>query len=130
MPPSSHPPPGSRVLIVDDDRAIGRVLVRTLGPQHEARCFHRAEDALALLTLGERFDLILCDLMMPGMTGMDFHAAVVRLDPAQAARIVFLSGGACTPTATAFLASVPNRRLDKPFDFDVLLQVIGAPRPP
>ena len=73
-----------------------------------------------MVTAGERYELILCDLMMPGMSGMEFHAAVLRLDPAQAARIVFLSGGACTEAAARFLEEVPNDRLAKPFDSGAL----------
>ena len=45
---------------------------------------------------GERFDAILCDLMMPGMTGMDLHEALSRLAPEQASRVVVLTGGAFT----------------------------------
>lgn len=63
-----------------------------------------------------RFDLILCDLMMPAMTGMEVHDELVRLEPELAARMSFLTGGAFTPRARAFLAVVPNPRLEKPFD--------------
>ena len=60
--------------------------------------------------------VIFSGLMMPEMTGMELHAEVVRLHPKAAARMVFLTGGAFTPSATEFLDRVPNERLDKPFD--------------
>jgi len=71
---------------------------------------------LRLLEKREHFDLILCDLMMPAMTGMELHDELTRLDSSQAARMSFLTGGAFTPRARAFLAEVPNPRLEKPFD--------------
>jgi CheY-like chemotaxis protein len=74
---------------------------------------------------GERFDLILCDLMMPDMTGIDLHAALVGHDPTLAARMVFLTGGATTPRSRAFVATVADRIVDKPFDPDQLLSMIN-----
>ena len=50
-------------------------------------------EALALVLEGKRFDLILCDLMMPVMTGMDLHAELLIVAPDQAARMVFMTGG-------------------------------------
>src|SRR5207247_1049724 len=75
-----------------------------------------ASDAFERLSAGERFDLILCDLMMPGMTGMDLHEGLSMVSPANAAKMVFLTGGAFTARAQAFLSEVSNARLDKPFD--------------
>ena len=75
-----------------------------------------AREALDRLLSGERFDLILSDLMMPELTGMELHAEIARIDPAQAARMIFLTGGAFTPGARAFLDRVANPRHEKPFD--------------
>jgi CheY-like chemotaxis protein len=72
--------------------------------------------ALDLVIAGERFDVILCDLMMPEMTGLDLHGELMRSFPEHAARMIFLTGGAFTPRAREFLDSVPNQRLEKPFD--------------
>ena len=62
------------------------------------------------------FDVILSDLMMPEMTGMDFYDELERRFPDAARRMVFVSGGAFTPKANAFLDRVTNPRIDKPFD--------------
>ncbi|OLC00762.1 MAG: hypothetical protein AUH30_01785 [Candidatus Rokubacteria bacterium 13_1_40CM_68_15] len=104
-----------RILIIDDDPRIGEA-VRECLLDHDVVALTSASDALQRLTAGERFDLILCDLMMPGMTGMDLHQALSTAAPANAARMVFLTGGAYTARAQAFLAEVSNARLDKPFD--------------
>jgi CheY-like chemotaxis protein len=69
--------------------------------------------------------LILCDLMMPQMTGMQLHAALVEKAPTQAERMVFLTGGAFTPGARAFLEAVPNEYLEKPFDREQLRALVN-----
>ncbi|MBI5478717.1 MAG: response regulator [Deltaproteobacteria bacterium] len=82
--------------------------------------------ARARLGRGERFDVILCDLMMPVMTGMELYDELGRVAPEQRERVVFLTGGAFTPTARSFLSQVPNPRLEKPFDVDELLAVVAT----
>jgi PAS domain S-box-containing protein len=104
-----------RILIVDDDAKVGSAIGRALR-DHHVTVLTGAREGLELLARGERYDVILCDLMMPNMTGMDFHAEILRLYPQQAGCMVFVTGGAFTPTARAFLDSVPNRCLEKPFD--------------
>ena len=104
-----------RVLAVDDDPLFLGTLRRVLAANHEVEAVASAREALDLLKRGERFDLILCDLMMPQMTGMDLFQEIVRLAPDLASRVVFLTGGAFSPRAQAFLERVPNARLEKPF---------------
>src|SRR6266581_4670400 len=104
-----------RILIVDDDERIGEA-VRECLLEHDVVALTSASDAFERLSAGERFDLILCDLMMPGMTGMDLHEGLSMVSPANAAKMVFLTGGAFTARAQAFLSEVSNARLDKPFD--------------
>jgi CheY-like chemotaxis protein len=85
----------------------------------------RAIDALQRIQSGERFDVILCDLMMPQVTGMELHAELAARDPAQAAKMVFVTGGAFTSDARGFLDKVPNRRLEKPFDLGTLRALVN-----
>jgi CheY-like chemotaxis protein len=113
-----------RILVVDDDPMIGKLLERALAPDHDVVFLRSARQALGRLAAGERFDVVLCDLMMPEMTGMDLHAELARLDPGTAATMVFLTGGAYTPLAQTFLARVPNARVDKPFDFQQVRALI------
>ena len=104
-----------RILVVDDDAMVGTSLRRIL-KDHDVTVLNDAREARDRVTSGERYDLILCDLMMPEMTGMDLHAELTRAAPEQASRMIFVTGGAFTQTALEFLARVPNERLDKPFD--------------
>jgi CheY-like chemotaxis protein len=78
------------------------------------------------LVAGERFDVILSDLMMPQMTGMDLFGELARRVPEAVPRVVFLTGGAFTPRARDFLEQVPNNRLEKPIDPGLLAQAVAA----
>lgn len=120
-------PPGATrgsVLVVDDEPMIGRVLEITLQPEHDVKSVTSAESALALLERGDAFDVILCDLSMPGMTGQDLHEHLRRTRPDVASRMIFMSAGARTPEGAAFLESVADRRIDKPFRTDQLLPLV------
>jgi signal transduction histidine kinase/CheY-like chemotaxis protein len=106
-----------RVLIVDDDPLVSAALRRTITREHEVEVVVSARRALELLTspAGD-YDVILCDLMMPEMTGMELHAQLEVSAPARARRMVFVTGGAYTPAAKAFLERVSNPRVEKPFE--------------
>jgi CheY-like chemotaxis protein len=84
-----------------------------------------AQEALTMFRAGERFDVIFCDLMMPQITGMDLHAELSRIDPDQAAKVVFMTGGAFTARARDFLASVPNPRIHKPFQIQGIRSLVS-----
>jgi PAS domain S-box-containing protein len=105
-----------RILIIDDDIMVGNVARRVLASQHDVQVSTEATDALELLRAGETFDVIICDLMMPRMTGIELYAAVQAVRPDLIDRIIFLTGGAFTPAARQFLDRVPNERIEKPFD--------------
>ncbi len=86
----------------------------------------RAVNALRFIAEGERFDVILCDLMMPQMTGMDLYAVLASEYPDQAERMIFMTGGAFTPAARSFLDDIGNQVLDKPFDREQLRALINS----
>jgi PAS domain S-box-containing protein len=117
-------PRAARVLVVDDEPMVGRMVERALGAVHRVQSVTSGQRALDLLVAGERFDVILCDLMMPAMSGIDLHERIRALAPEQADRMVFLSGGAFTRRAREFLELHPS--LDKPFDLQALEATIQA----
>ncbi|WP_437726564.1 hybrid sensor histidine kinase/response regulator [Sorangium sp. So ce861] len=123
--------PRQRVLIIDDEPLLTRAIAGTLEPRHETTATASARDALTRIRAGERYDAILCDLMMPDMTGMDFYAWLAEHAPEQQRRVVFLTGGAFTERSKAFLQQVNARLLLKPFDAATLLslvdEVVAAP---
>jgi signal transduction histidine kinase len=114
-----------KVLVIDDEPMVARSLGRMLGHEHEVTIVLSAGDAHRRVVAGERYDVILCDLMMPQMTGMDLHAELLRTVPEQASQMVFLTGGAFTPGARTFLDAVPNQRVEKPFDTQHLRSIIN-----
>jgi CheY-like chemotaxis protein len=103
------------VLVVDDDPLVAVVLGRAL-QAHDVTTVTTAAAALDLLGSGRRFDVILADLMMPGMSGMELFDECARRFPAAAERMVFVTGGAALEAGNAFLDRVANRRVEKPFD--------------
>jgi PAS domain S-box-containing protein len=113
----------AHVLIVDDEPAVGAVLRRVLR-DHQVTVVTSARAALAILRAGTRFDVILSDLMMPEMSGMDFYEELEQHLPEAAARVVFISGGAFTPGAQAFFERVGNERIAKPFDAHVVRDLV------
>ncbi|HEY5921197.1 MAG TPA: response regulator, partial [Kofleriaceae bacterium] len=70
------------------------------------------------------YDVILCDLMMPGVTGRDVYERVRTQSPAVAARMVFVTGGAFIPALASFLDSVDNLKLRKPFTREQALAIV------
>ena len=111
---------GERVLIIDDEPLILGALRRAFGADYRITCVADARQALSRLASGERYDVVLCDLMMPEMSGMDVYAELSRVAPDQVDRMIFLTGGAFTTRAREFLEQVPNARIEKPIDFQNL----------
>jgi CheY-like chemotaxis protein len=105
-----------RILVVDDEAGIRAILVRILGGDHEVITASDGIEARELLETDRSFDLILCDLMMPKMSGMVLHKWLTVRDPALSEQVVFITGGAFTPGASQYLAEVKNLRFEKPFD--------------
>jgi signal transduction histidine kinase len=114
----------ARILVVDDEPMLCTVIRRILGHEHEVTAVMSAEQALALINGGECFDIILSDLMMPEMTGMDLHAELMRSAPALASKMIFMTGGAFSHEAAAFLNTIPNPPIEKPFKAAALRQAI------
>lgn len=113
-----------RVLVVDDDRAVAAGIRRTLAREHDVTVVTDSQEALARLLLGEQYDVVLCDLMMPGMDGIELYAELAHASAELAARVVFVTGGAVTSRAREFRAHSHQLFVDKPFDPAILRQLV------
>lgn len=119
-------PRRAKVLVVDDDEAVCRAVKRSLSRHHDVTVTNNGADAIERMKNGERYDAILCDLMMPDMTGMDVYHRLVEVAPDQSERMIFLTGGAFSAKAGEFLLRIGNPHLEKPFDVPGLLTLIGT----
>ena len=123
--PRSARPTRRHVLVIDDEALIGRSVRRALRG-HDVVAVTSGEEAIRRLRSGELFDVIVCDVMMPEVTGMDVYEAVKAMGKGIERRMVFMTGGAFTPRARAFLEGVDNLCLPKPFDLTQLREIIDA----
>lgn len=131
-PTTDDAPPSTprRVLVIDDDRPVADAVALEL-EGHQVTVVGSGREALSRIRDGEIYDVILCDLMMPEMTGMELFETIAREAPAVAERFVFMTGGAFTPKAQRFLREVKNARIQKPFHATALQALVrGLVAPP
>lgn len=112
-----------RVLICDDDRLLTKAMARILRDHHVV-LVTSGEAALEVLAEDRRWDLILCDVMMPGIDGVEVHARVKKAWPELEPRMVFMSGGTFTSRALEFVSDVAPRFLHKPVEAEMLRNLV------
>ncbi|WP_394821203.1 ATP-binding protein [Pendulispora albinea] len=125
----SDPPPSTRrgrILIVDDEPALGPSLAIALSDEHDVLFTRSGREALELLAKDDGFDVILCDLMMPDLTGMDVYEKLEETRKDLADRMIFVTGGSFTARSADFVASIAPRILEKPFDVQRLREIVRA----
>jgi len=84
------------------------------------------QEAQEILADDQRFDLVLCDVMMPGISGMALHQWLEQEHPSLAGRLIFITGGAFTPKVREYLATVQNPSLEKPFRLRQVLEMVSS----
>ncbi|WP_434383913.1 hybrid sensor histidine kinase/response regulator [Melittangium boletus] len=117
--------PERNVLVLDDEAMVGRAIQRVLGAPCEVQVLDHGAKALERVAEGQRFDVILCDLLMPEMDGQQFYERLRRLAPEQAQRVVFMTGGAFSERARVFLADTGLPCLDKPLELRRLRSLLA-----
>ena len=115
-----------RILAVDDEALLLKAYRRMLCDAHELTTALGGHEALKVLENDARFDVVLCDLQMPEMSGMELHAAVMERYPALANRFVFVTGGAFSGDARRFLEESVPAVIQKPFNVDDLLRLVDT----
>lgn len=104
----------ARVLVVDDDEALGHATRRVLSRDHDVTVEVRVKSALARIESGERFEVLFASAAMPGMDGTAFVDALAAVWPEGPARTVLLTSGALPKATEAALASRGTMTLGKP----------------
>ncbi len=112
--PAASPAKRGRVLVVDDEALVGKSLGRLLSA-HEVTVLTSPLEALRRVVAGERWDVVLCDLMMPELSGMDLEARLAAVAPELVARTIYLTGGAFTDRSREFLGA-GRPHLEKPVE--------------
>lgn len=113
-----------RVLVLDDEPEIVALICRELCPEHDALGATSVAEALKLMARDSAFDVILCDLMMPGADGIQFYELLEQRAPEFLERIVFMTGGPFTPAARQFLSATHHVCIRKPFEPTVLSMTV------
>lgn len=119
-----------RVLLVDDDDLVRRAIARSLRRRYAVVEVREAERALELVQSGERFDAILCDLHLAGMSGRELLMRLAAERRDEANRLVIMSGSPRTALDEALLELVSKRFIEKPATLaaiDAVLRELLAP---
>jgi signal transduction histidine kinase len=125
-PAAAGPESRARVLLVEDEPTVAASIERLMRPAHDVTVVHGGADALRRLEADPRYDVILCDVMMPDLDGPALHERVSARWPELARRMVFMSGGAFTERSRSFLARTSNPSVSKPVDVALLESLIAA----
>jgi signal transduction histidine kinase len=113
-----------RILIVDDDNMTRDVMAQMLG-EHETVEAESGASAKHILEEDAAFDVILCDMMMPDLSGADIHQWLLEKNPDLAGHMLFITGGAFTPRAKDYLDKVDNIKLEKPIETSKLRKTVA-----
>jgi signal transduction histidine kinase len=123
---SPRPVARAKILVIDDEEHLIEAICQFLGEDFDVVATKSGVSAIDLLKPENKFDLILCDIMLPDGTGMDIYEVTKQKTPGLEKKIIFMSGGTFTPRATKFLENIENLRLNKPFKSGELINIIKS----
>jgi signal transduction histidine kinase/CheY-like chemotaxis protein len=118
--PTREQPSSSRVLVIDDEPDVGTAIRRVLGPGCDVTSITEPRNALAALCGSASYDAIICDVVMPEMSGMELYAETAKRVPGREKRFIFITGGTFSPATLALLRGASIPVLPKPLDEDRL----------
>ncbi len=110
----------ARILVVDDEKMIRDLVKRVLaGEGYEVDTVDNARDALKKIE-GKRYNLVLIDIKMPGMDGIELYRRIQKIAKSLAKRVVFITGDMLGAGTEKFLSETKVAHIDKPFDAEQL----------
>ena len=115
-----------RVLVVDDEALVAASVRRALAADHEVTTVVGGREALDHLASCAEYDVVVSDLLMPGVTGIDLWNALQKRSPEVASRMIFLTGGAFTPASSEFAEAHRECCLQKPFELGQLRDLVRS----
>jgi PAS domain S-box-containing protein len=116
---------GVRILVVDDERIVREFISKALTQEgHQIETVDNAIDALKMVK-DKKYRIILLDIKMPGMSGIELYKRFQKMDPALARRVVFITGDVMGARTLAFLAKAKSPYINKPFDGEQLIMAVN-----
>ena len=110
----------ARILVVDDEKVIRDIVNLVLtGEGHEVEAVDNAADALKKIE-GQKYSLILLDIKMPDMSGIELYERIQKIDKSLAHKVVFITGDIMGADTEKFLYETKVAHIDKPFDVEQL----------
>jgi two-component system cell cycle sensor histidine kinase/response regulator CckA len=126
---AQDPASGSPSVLLVDDEATVRLAMRRFLARRGWTVVEAADGACAQAMLesaaGREFDLVICDLQMPRVSGQDFYRWLAATRPEAAARLVFSSGDVLSPESAGFLSEARRPVLPKPFELSELAEIVN-----
>jgi PAS domain S-box-containing protein len=114
----------ARILAVDDEKVVRDVVKRVLsGGGHKVETVDNAADALNRIE-SHRYDLVLVDIKMPGMNGVELYKRIQKINKPLARRVVFITGDVMGADTEKFLAETKSDHIEKPFNAEQLEKAV------
>jgi PAS domain S-box-containing protein len=113
-----------RLLVVDDETLLARSIELQLKEDHDVEIAATGQGALDRLRKEPSFDLVLCDMMLPDISGIDVYEQARAIDNGSHERFVFMTGGSFSPKVFKFLRDNAVPCLEKPFTAEQLKEII------
>ena len=121
--PGGSPKPLARILVVDDEEMIGTLLTELLTREgYQVTTASDGQQAVDLLDR-ERFGLVITDLVMPGLNGIEVLMAAKRIDPRFP--VVVMTGYPSVETVTRLIRLGAGDYITKPFNVDIILVTVA-----
>jgi PAS domain S-box-containing protein len=116
-----------RILVVDDEAGVRTLIEKTLTRMgHSVDVINDAGAALHIIDAGTVYDVILTDVRMPGMSGIELYPLILRKMPSMKNRIIFITGDVMGLDIRTFLNQNNLPYLAKPFDIELLKEKIDT----
>ncbi len=113
-----------RILLIDDEALLLKAYKRNLQRDYDVSTCESSEEALELLKRDQNFDLILCDIVMPGMSGLDLYKILQKDYNDLSKKVIFCSGSGFGATSKVLSESYNNIYLQKPISMAKLKESI------
>lgn len=113
-----------RVAVIDDEPLVRDIIARGLRASYEVETFGAAREFFEALGEGRRFGVIICDLMMPEVSGRAIYEEIRERWPGQQRRLIFVSGLSEAEARLGPLEGLDNDMIEKPFQLAELRRLV------